>query len=168
MKYHNITHDDMLNGEGLRVVLWLSGCEHLCDGCQNSFTSNYEGGLDFDKTAKEELFSSLKKDHINGVTFSGGDPLYHANRPELISLIQEINEAFPNKTIWLYTGYQYEEILKKDMLGKNLNLIDVLVDGKFNQKLIDIKYKWAGSTNQKVIDIKKTLKEGSIVLYANN
>ncbi len=168
MKYHNITHDDMLNGEGLRVVLWLSGCEHLCEGCQNAFTSNYNGGLDFDITAKEELFSSLKKDYVSGITLSGGDPLYHANREGLVSLIKEIKETFPNKTIWLYTGYVYEEIIKKNILGDNINYIDVLVDGKFVQKLSDIHYKWAGSTNQKVIDIKKTLEEGSVILYANN
>ncbi len=168
MKYHNITHDDMLNGKGLRVVLWLSGCDHLCDGCQNAFTSNYNSGLAFDQKAKDEIFKSLNKDYIDGITFSGGDPLYTENLEELLNFISEIKEKFPNKTIWLYTGYSFEEILKKNMLKDNIKDIDVLVDGKFIKNLADINYKWAGSTNQKVIDVKKTLLKGETVIYANN
>ncbi len=168
MKYHNITHDDMLNGEGLRVVLWLSGCDHLCEGCQNPFTANYDGGLDFDDKAKDEIFKALDKDYISGLTLSGGDPLYHKNLDSLLPFIEEVKTKYPNKNIWLYTGHAFEEIIKKDILKNYINYIDVLVDGKFVKKLLDINYKWAGSTNQKVIDVKKTLMEGSIILYANN
>ncbi len=168
MKYHNITHDDMLNGEGLRVVLWLSGCEHLCEGCQNAFTANYDSGLDFDDKAKAEIFSFLDKDYISGLTLSGGDPLYQKNLDELLPFIEEVKTKYPNKTIWLYTGHSYEEITKKDILKDYIKYIDVLIDGKFVKKLLDVNYKWAGSTNQKVIDVQKTLKEGSVILYANN
>ena len=83
MRYHNITKDDMLNGEGLRVVLWVSGCSHHCEGCHNAVTWNPEGGLVFDVAAEEELFSLLSRDYISGITFSGGDPLYTGNREEI-------------------------------------------------------------------------------------
>ncbi len=110
MRYHNITKDDMLNGDGLRAVLWVSGCAHACPGCHNPITWDAAGGLPFDRAAKEELFSELQKDYISGVTFSGGDPLFPANREEIAALAQEIRGRFPDKTIWLYTGYKWEEI----------------------------------------------------------
>ncbi len=116
MKYHNITHDDMLNGDGLRVVLWLSGCTHLCNGCQNAITFNYDNGIDFDYFAKEEIFESLAKNHNNGLTLSGGDPLYPKNRQGVLKLVTEINEKFPTKTIWLYTGFTFEEIINDSEL----------------------------------------------------
>ena len=83
MRYHNITKDDMLNGEGLRVVLWVSGCSHHCEGCHNAVTWDPEGGLVFDAAAEEELFSQLSRDYISGITFSGGAPLYTGNREEM-------------------------------------------------------------------------------------
>ncbi len=101
MRYHNITKDDMLNGEGLRVVLWVSGCAHACPGCHNPVTWDAESGLPFDAAAKAELFEELQKDYIAGVTLSGGDPLYPANREAIAALCQEIKDHFPDKTIWL-------------------------------------------------------------------
>ena len=101
MRYHNITKDDMLNGDGLRVVLWVSGCSHCCEGCQNPVTWDSEGGLPFDAAAKQEVFDELAKDYISGITFSGGDPLFFKNRPDVTELICEIRETFPDKTIWL-------------------------------------------------------------------
>lgn len=151
MRYHNITKDDMLNGDGLRVVLWVAGCSHNCFGCQNPITHNPNGGLLFDKSAKEEIFRELEKNYISGITFSGGDPLYLGNRAEVGKLINEIKERFPNKTIWLYTGYKIEEILDLPFL-KN---IDVLCDGKFEMDKFDSKLKWVGSSNQRVINIKE-------------
>lgn len=161
MKYHNITKDDMLNGDGLRVVLWVSGCSHKCKGCHNSITWDENVGLDFDDKAKEELFCALNKEHISGITFSGGDPLFMGNRECVASLINEIKEKFPNKTIWLYTGYTYEEIKDLDFI-KN---IDVLVDGKFVLEELDPLLKWKGSSNQRVIDVKQTLASGDIVIH---
>ena len=103
MRYHNITKDDMLNGDGLRVVLWVAGCTHCCDGCQNPITWDPDGGLLFDEAAKAEIFEQLDKDYISGITFSGGDPLHPSNRLDVRSLMAEIKEKYPNKTIWLYT-----------------------------------------------------------------
>ena len=160
MRYHNITKDDMLNGDGLRVVLWVAGCEHRCEKCHNPVTWDVGGGLEFDAAAKEELFSELNKPYISGITFSGGDPLHPQNRDEVGKLIGEYKEKFPDKTIWLYTGYEWHEI--KDLpFIKN---IDILVDGKYIDALRDVNLPWRGSSNQKVIDVKKSLEIGKTVL----
>ena len=104
MRYHNITKDDMLNGDGLRVVLWVSGCSHCCKDCHNPITWDPDGGVLFDEQARQELFSQLEKPYISGITFSGGDPLHAANRLAVRELMEEIRERYPDKTIWLYTG----------------------------------------------------------------
>lgn len=166
MNYHNITKDDMLNGEGLRVVLWVSGCEHQCKECHNPITWNPEDGLLFDEAAKQEIFNELEKDYVSGITFSGGDPLHHKNIVDVFRLIYEIAVKFPNKTVWMYTGYTWEEISENDDLLLDMaSFVDVLVDGKFEKEKSDVNYHWAGSTNQRVIDVQKTLETGNIVLY---
>ncbi|MFG6333843.1 MAG: anaerobic ribonucleoside-triphosphate reductase activating protein [Lachnospiraceae bacterium] len=161
MRYHNITKADMLNGDGLRVVLWLAGCAHHCRNCQNPITWDPQGGLPFDEAAREELFEELEKDYISGVTFSGGDPLYMDTREELLGLIREIKERYPGKTIWLYTGYLWEEIRRLDLIP----YLDVLVDGRFVEELKDNNLPWRGSSNQRVIDVQTTLSLGKTVLY---
>ena len=110
MKYHNITHDDMLNGQGLRVVLWVSGCNHRCAECQNPITWDLNNGVEFDEDAEKELLDDLKKNYVEGVTFSGGDPLHTQNRDEITRLAKKIKDEFPSKDIWLYTGYLWEDI----------------------------------------------------------
>lgn len=162
MNYHDITKEDMLNGDGIRVVLWVSGCSHQCKNCQNPITWDKDGGLPFDKKAEDELFEALGKFYIDGITFSGGDPLYSANREEVMRLVKKCRNKFPNKTIWLYTGYSFDEI--KNIEG--LELIDVLCDGEFVEDLKDNNLQWVGSSNQKVIDVKQTLKTGVTVLHA--
>lgn len=102
MRYHNITKDDMLNGDGLRVVLWVSGCAHCCKDCQNPITWDANSGLLFDGAAKAEIFEQLDKDYISGITFSGGDPLHIKNIMDVTELAAEIKEKYPDKTIWLY------------------------------------------------------------------
>lgn len=151
MNYHNITTDDMLNGEGLRVVLWLSGCNHYCKECQNPQTWDSNSGIPFDESAKEEIFNELKNDYISGITFSGGDPLYERNRAEVSELIDTIKEKFPSKTIWLYTGYTLEEIQNNKKLLDIVIKCDVIVEGMFDVCQMDINYHWAGSANQRVL-----------------
>ncbi len=155
MRYHNITKDDMLNGDGLRVVLWVAGCAHCCKECQNPITWDPNGGLLFDEAAKTEIFEQLQKPYISGITFSGGDPLHPANRMDVRNLITEIKEKFPDKTIWLYTGDSWETVAHDPMM-KN---IDVLVDGEFHIEERDVKLLWKGSKNQRVIDVKRSLKQ---------
>lgn len=165
MRYHNITMNDMNNGDGLRVVLWVSGCNHHCKNCQNPVTWNANDGLIFDDNTKQELFQKLQQDHISGITLSGGDPLYPNNREDILELVKEIRNSFPNKTIWIYTGYIYNEVLQDELMRSIISNIDVLVDGEFQEELKDVNYHWAGSTNQQVIDVKESLKKGSVIRY---
>ena len=164
MRYHNITKDDMLNGEGLRVVLWVAGCTHHCKNCHNPITWDIAGGIEFDKAAEDELFFELNHSHIDGITFSGGDPLHPLNREEVSRLIKKVRKELPDKTIWLYTGYSFDEIKDFDALP----LIDVLIDDEFIEELKDGRLHWVGSSNQNIIDVKKTLEAGEIVLYEKN
>lgn len=154
MRYHNITFDDMLNGSGLRVVLWVSGCEHHCPNCQNPITWDKDGGIPFDSDAEEELFAKLGHDHIAGLTFSGGDPLHPANREEVERIAYKLKHTNAGKDIWLYTGYLWENV--KDL--PVMRYIDVLVDGPFKESMKDTKAYWVGSTNQRIIDVQESLK----------
>lgn len=163
MNYHNITTDDMKNGDGLRVVLWVSGCEHHCSGCQNPFTWDPEDGVPFDDNAKNEIFTELNKDYISGITFSGGDPLHPDNFTSVVSLAEEIKNKYPDKTIWLYTGSVWEDYKNHSFLKD----IDVLVDGEFIPELADRNYPWVGSTNQRVINVQESLKKGCVILHAS-
>ena len=162
MRFHNITKDDMLNGDGLRVVLWVAGCSHYCKECQNPITWDPNGGIPFDADARQEIFVELEKDYVDGITFSGGDPLHEANREDVTALAKEIKSKYSNKTVWLYTGYVWEDICDWDIM----NYVDVLVDGRFEKNLCDIKLQWKGSSNQRVIDVPDTLKMGKVVLHA--
>ncbi|HEY9574804.1 MAG TPA: anaerobic ribonucleoside-triphosphate reductase activating protein [Lachnospiraceae bacterium] len=162
MNYHNITKDDMLNGDGLRVVLWVSGCDHACKGCHNPITWPLDGGLFFGDKEKEEIFRELEKDYISGITFSGGDPLHPANEATITTLAKEIKEKFPEKTIWLYTGYLWEEVCHKEII----DYLDVLVDGEFVESLKKGNLRWKGSSNQKVVDVSMTKQIGKVVLYS--
>ena len=161
MNYHDITTDDMLNGDGLRTVLWVAGCEHRCNGCQNPITWDVNGGIPFDIYAETELYSYLYEDYISGVTFSGGDPLHPANITEVTAFAKEIRRRYPGKTIWLYTGFLWEEICKEEIV----RYLDVCVDGEFEVDKKELSLKWKGSSNQRVIDVPKTLHEGKIVLH---
>ena len=161
MRYHNITTDDMLNGDGLRTVLWVAGCTHRCERCHNPITWDIEGGIPFDEAAEAELFDKLSEDYISGVTFSGGDPLHPQNRDDITRLATKIKADFPEKTLWLYTGFDWYEIKELDIIP----LLDVVVDGRFIKSLLDAKLHWKGSSNQRVIDVKETLRLDKIVLF---
>lgn len=157
MRYHNITKDDMLNGVGLRVVLWVAGCTHHCPNCHNPITWDVCGGIPFDQAAKDELFDALDKDYISGLTLSGGDPLHPENQKEIGRLIVEVKKRFPHKTIWLYTGFLWEEIRFLPFIS----MVDVVVDGRFIESQKDAVLHWRGSKNQRLIDVKQTLQHPS-------
>lgn len=179
MNYLKIEHEDVCNGIGLRVVLWLSGCSHHCYNCQNPQTWNPDSGIPFDESAKEEIFNELSKDYISGITFSGGDPLHEQNLNEVLILIKQIRISFPEKTIWLYTGYSYSEIFQGQSSclsqgGLNnfkrreiIKQCDVLVDGEYIDEQKDITLKWRGSKNQRCIDVKQSLTQNKVVLYCS-
>lgn len=145
----------MLNGDGLRVVLWLAGCNHCCKECQNPLTWDPDGGLPFDDAAKTEIFSILEKPYISGITFSGGDPLFPGNRMDVRALMAEIKEKYPTKTIWMYTGDSWESIYHYPLM----QYVNVVVDGEFHIEEKDQNLLWKGSKNQRVIDVQATLRK---------
>ena len=180
MNYHTITYPDQNNGDGLRVVLWLSGCSHHCYNCQNPQTWNPDSGIPFDESAKQEIFNELSKDYISGITFSGGDPLHENNLDEVLKLVNEIRISFPEKTIWLYTGYEWNQIMSPPAITDDLKStiiteqrkeiisnVDIVVDGKYIDEQKDLTLRWRGSKNQRVIDAKQSLKQGKVVLYCD-
>lgn len=185
MNYLQITHEDVCNGEGLRVVLWLSGCSHHCYNCQNPQTWNPDNGIPFDESAKQEIFNELSKDYISGITFSGGDPLYEYNLDEVLKLVKQIRNSYPDKTIWLYTGFEWNSLMSKicqptfpdkdferiiEIHKKRKEIIsnvDVLVDGEYIDEQKDLTLKWRGSKNQNCIDVKQSLAQNKVVLYCD-
>ena len=193
MNYHNLTYPDQNNGDGLRVVLWLSGCSHHCKGCQNPQTWNTNSGVPFDESVKEELFRELDRDYISGITLSGGDPLNESNLDGVLDLVNKIRLLFPNKSIWLYTGYEVigiqdglfvlspnvitdkvlepEEMvdrIKEDIKRSDIiKQCDVLIDGRYIEENRDITLKWRGSSNQRVINVQKSLQKNEIVLHCD-
>lgn len=162
MNYAAITKQDMLNGDGIRAVFWVTGCSHHCKGCHNPETWDENYGQLVTKDTYKELALALEPDYISGVTWSGGDPLYCGNRKELENLIMFVHDNF-QKTQWLYTGYVWEDI--KDL--EIMKYIDVLVDGPYIEEQRDVSLKWRGSSNQRVIDVQKSLELNQIVLYCD-
>ena len=180
MRFLELTPVDIKNGAGLRTVLWVSGCNHHCIGCHNPATWDCEAGELFDHTAKRAMFSALSISEIQGITFSGGDPMHPKNVNELGNLVREIREKMPEKDIWVYTGYTLTEkqdfsVLKdqnaNEIYVSWLKDIDVLVDGPYihRQRQADLingyDPKWVGSSNQRVIDIRRTLTENKFVSF---
>jgi anaerobic ribonucleoside-triphosphate reductase activating protein len=162
MNYLGISKSSVTDGPGVRVVLWVSGCNLHCKGCQNPESWNFNSGKLFDEHAKKELFEALSKPYIQGITFSGGNPI---DQPHQIFLLaSEIKEKFPNKNIWLYSGYTYEQICLSREKYKVLFAIDVLVDGPFIEEQKDLTLKFRGSKNQRIIDVKKTIEQGEVAL----
>lgn len=151
MNYLDIKHCNMVNGDGLRTVIWLAGCDRNCPGCFSSHTHDPKAGVLFDKAAKDELVKDLTEDWCEGITYLGGDPLFPGNRKEVIALAKEIKKRFPNKTQWLYTGYTLEEIQDSSSMRDILKYVDVVVEGPFKQELISPDLHWVGSSNQRVI-----------------
>ena len=160
MNYWKIDTDDMCNGCGLRIVLWLSGCSHRCKGCQNPQTWDANGGMLFDKNAEDKLFREIDKSYISGLTLSGGDPLCETNLSGVLCIVSEFNKRYkkeynihlslPKKTIWLYTGYRLEDCLNNPLRNEVVSKCDIVVDGEYIDSLKDYTAHWRGSTNQRI------------------
>ena len=163
MNVIKIDKNNLVNGPGARVVLWLAGCCHNCPECHNPETQDSELGHAFSEADREILYKQLKSKNIDGITITGGDPLMLYNYPDLLALLKDIRIKFPNKTIWMWTGYRFEHVLDNDLL----KYIDVLVDGRFIKELKPKRkaLRYRGSLNQRVIDIQKTLESGDITYW---
>lgn len=159
MKYLNILDCDIIDGDGVRVTLFVSGCSHHCKGCHNPESWDAFGGKEFTEETIERIEKLLDRDFVDGLTLSGGDPLFFQNRSEITKLCKRIKEKFPQKTIWLYTGYEYEEVKTLEVF----DYVDVVVDGPFKIDLRDVSLAFRGSPNQRIIDIKKTKELNRIV-----
>ncbi len=157
MNYCGITAPDIANGTGCRVVLWISGCNHKCKGCHNPETWDYKYGKKFDEDAKNIIYQWLSKPYIKGLTISGGDPLDRSNDEllEILDLCIYVKTNFPDKDIWIYSGFTYEQLLETSNTNI-LNILlqsDYLVDGPFIKELRDLSIPFRGSTNQRIIDL---------------
>ena len=164
MRVMNIDKCNLLNGEGCRIILWVSHCEHNCPFCHNGYSWNENLGELFNENHMKEIYEELSKPYISGITFSGGDPLSYKKYKDIIELSKQLRKDFPNKTQWLWTGYTYEELMEMPQ-KEVLETLDVLCDGKFKIDLLSPEKHWVGSSNQRVIDVQKTLEKNEIVLY---
>lgn len=164
MYYSKIKFNDIANGPGLRLSLFTSGCTHHCKGCFQPETWNFKNGEPFTLETQKYIIEKSKNKYIAGLSLLGGDPL--DNVDGILPLLQEYRKTFAaTKSIWLWTGYLFEEILKDDLKSEVLPFIDVIIDGKFEENLKDITLKYKGSTNQRVIDVKKSVETHTVVLY---
>ncbi len=172
MNYATIKECDVANGPGVRVSLFVSGCNHHCKGCFNEIAWNFNYGNEFNQDTINKILDLLDKDYIEGLSLLGGEPLEYSNQQGLLELVKQVREKYPNKTIWCYTGFDFE----KDVMGKMYNTwpqtkelidnIDVIVDGKFEMEKKNPSLQFRGSENQRLIDVQKTREAGKIV-WAN-
>ena len=173
MHYGAIKYNDIANGEGIRVSLFVSGCTNRCPNCFQKQTWDFEYGEPFTNEVEEKIIEGLSKSYIKGLTVLGGEPMEVENQRALFPFLKRVREMFPEKTIWLYTGNTYEEltsapgVYKKaiDITQELINLVDILVDGRFIEEQKSLGLRFRGSTNQRIIDIKKTNELGEIVLW---
>ena len=165
MNYEKIDKCSVSNGTGIRTVLWVSGCDIHCRNCQNPQTWDFNSGIPFTDDTMQELLYDLSKPYIKGCTLSGGHPLDPHNAPEVLKIVKRVKMVFPNKDIWIYSGYEWENIIKDETLREILKYTDVLVDGAYVDELRDISLPFRGSSNQRIIDVKKTLEKNEVVLW---
>ena len=161
MKYNKIRKMDIANGPGVRVSIFLQGCSFHCDNCFNPETWDFDKGLEFDDKVIDEIIELCGKSHIQGLSILGGEPMHPKNIKGTIQLAKRFKETYPDKNIWSWSGFLFDQIKDREVF----NYIDVLVDGQFDEELRNPNLKWRGSSNQRVIDVKKTIKKGDIVLY---
>lgn len=160
MRYGKINKTDIANGPGVRVSLFVSGCRNRCKGCFNPETWSFDYGESFTMRTIEEILEALSPDYIAGLSILGGDPFESENILGVLELCYEAKRLYPDKTIWIYTGYLYEDF--KDL--PIMEYIDVLVDGPFIEALKDISLKFKGSSNQRIIDVQASRSSGSVKL----
>lgn len=165
MRISRIKYNNISNGVGIRTSLFVTGCSHACHNCFNKEIWSKNAGEPFTDDHKRLILQSLTPSHIAGLSLLGGEPMMSYNAPELTALCKEVRELYPDKDIWVYSGFTYEQIIADPVKLELLKQCDVLVDGKFEQELYSPKLRFRGSANQRVIDVQKTLETGDIVLF---
>ncbi len=171
MNYATIKKCDVANGPGVRVSLFVSGCNHHCKGCFNQEAWDFNYGNEFTEKEENEVMEALKPDYINGLSLLGGEPLEPKNQEGLLPVVKKAKEIYPNKKIWCYTGFLFDEQVLNKMDKTNetthelLKYIDYVVDGKFVEELKNPSLRFRGSSNQRIIDVKETLKNNKVVLW---
>ena len=169
MNYGAIKKCDIANGVGVRTVLFVSGCTHHCKGCFQPETWNFDYGERYTKETEDEIIESLRPDYVDGITLLGGEPFEPENQRELVKLLRRIKKELPQKTVWSFSGFTYEELTGSravcEVTKEMLSMLDVLVDGEFVEAKRNISLRFRGSENQRLIDMNKTRKEGKIVLW---
>ncbi len=171
MNYGQIKNCDIANGEGVRVTLFVSGCTNRCKGCFQPETWDFNYGQPYTQETEDEIIKLLEPAHINGLTLLGGEPFEPENQRVLVSLVKKVKILYPNKTVWAFTGFTFEQLMNQtphpriEVTQDLLFNIDVLVDGKYEADKKNIRLKFRGSENQRLIDLPKTFKTGNIVLW---
>lgn len=171
MNYATIKSYDVANGPGVRVSLFVSGCTHHCKGCFNAEAWDFNYGKPFTPEVEDQIMAYLEPWYIRGFSLLGGEPFEPANQKALLPLMRRIREKYPEKTVWCYTGYDYEKDILAGRLGPweitwdLLSCIDILVDGEFHQEEKDLTLRFKGSRNQRIIDVKASKQSDSVVLW---
>lgn len=170
MNYGKINPNDIANGTGVRVTLFVSGCTHHCKGCFNSETWDFNYGTPFNLETEEKILKLLEPDYINGLTLLGGEPMEPSNQEALLPLLKKVKGKFPQKDIWCYSGYLFDTEIKNgrahtDHTDELLSYIDVLVDGRFVEEKKNICLKFRGSENQRIINVKESIKQNKVILF---
>ena len=161
MRYNLIRKMDISDGPGVRASIFMQGCEFHCKNCFNPETWNFEGGKEFTDDTIKEVLDICSSPQIKGLSILGGEPMHPNNIEGTTKLAKAFKEKYPNKTIWAWSGFKFDEYLKDKDVAKYL---DVVVDGQYKDELHDFRLKWRGSSNQRVIDVQKSLKKGEVVL----
>ena len=161
MRYNLIREMDIANGPGIRVSIFMQGCEFNCKNCFNPETHDFNGGKEFNEQTIQNVLNASSKDYIVGLSILGGEPMHPKNIEATTTLAKKFKKIYPEKTIWAWTGYKFEDYLKDKEV---INYIDVLVDGQYQEELRNPNLKWRGSSNQRVIDVKKSLEKNKTIL----
>lgn len=161
MNYATIKNYDIANGPGVRTSLWVSGCRNRCEGCFNPETWDFKYGEEFTGKTMMELMNLIGNPHVTGLSILGGEPFEPENIETITEICKTAKSIYPNKTIWLWTGYDFEDVMEHPVI----RYIDVLVDGRFVEDLKDLRLKYCGSSNQRVIDVSKSLERGYAVMW---
>ncbi len=162
MRYNKIRKMDISDGPGVRVSIFMQGCTFKCKNCFNPETHDFKGGTEFTDEIIDKVLSLAKPDHIKGLSVLGGEPMHPVNIDGTMRLVKAFKEKYPNKSVWVWSGFLYDDIMERNK--EIFNYIDVLVDGQYDDSLHDPTLKWKGSSNQRVIDVQKSLKNKKIVL----